>query len=295
MSSRGSGAAPRGVMELRPEGASVPRTIVITGASDGIGAAAAKQLHNVGERVVVVGRDPEKTRRVAQELDAPWHVVDYSELSQVRDLAAALLESYPRIDVLANNAGGVFGERTVTTDGFERTFQVNHLGGFLLTNLLLDRLIESHAAVIQTSSLAARRFAKFDIDDLQGERKYSAGNAYGNGKLANILFTKELLRRFGDRGVNPVAFHPGAIASNFAGAASGAWRFMYTNPVMTRMLSSTDEGGSRLTWLALGKPGVDWQPGGYYARNKVARTNKVADDPGIAKLLWERSAEMVGL
>ena len=137
------------------------RTIVITGGSDGIGAASARQLHEAGEQVVLVGRNPEKTARVARELGAPSFVADYSELSQVRDLAASLLEQYPRIDVLANNAGGIFGERKVTGDGNELTFQVNHLGGFLLTNLLLERLIESEGSVIQTSSLAARRFARF--------------------------------------------------------------------------------------------------------------------------------------
>jgi NAD(P)-dependent dehydrogenase (short-subunit alcohol dehydrogenase family) len=273
----------------------VPRTIVITGASDGIGAASAAQLHEAGERVVVVGRDPAKTARVADRLGVDSFVADYGDLSQVRQLAASLLERYPRIDVLANNAGGIFGERRVTTDGFELTFQVNHLGGFLLTNLLMDRLVASGASVIQTSSLAARRFARFDIDDLQGERRYSASSAYGNGKLANILFTKELQRRFGDAGIRPVAFHPGAIASGFAAASTGPWRFMYTNPLATRLLTSTDVGGARLTWLALGKPGVDWTPGAYYANNRLARTSRIAEDPGIAKMLWDRSAEMVGL
>ncbi len=271
------------------------RTIVITGASDGIGAASARQLSEAGERVVVVGRDPGKTRAVAEALDAPWHVADYSDLSQVRELAAVLAESYPRIDVLANNAGGIFADRTVTRDGFELTFQVNHLGGFLLTNLLRDRLRESSATVIQTSSVAARRFARFDIDDLQGERRFSAGAAYGNAKLANILFTKELHRRYGDAGIHAVAFHPGAIASGFAAASVGPWRFLYTNPVMKRVLTSTEIGGSRLTWLAMGKPGVDWQPGEYYANNRVARTSRLADDPALAKMLWDRSAAMVGI
>ncbi|TFV82418.1 SDR family NAD(P)-dependent oxidoreductase [Microbacterium sp. dk485] len=271
------------------------RTIVITGASDGIGAASARQLSEAGEHVVVVGRDPEKTRTVAEALDAPWHVADYSDLSQVRELAAVLTESYPRIDVLANNAGGIFGDRTVTRDGFELTFQVNHLGGFLLTNLLRDRLRESGATVIQTSSVAALRFARFDIDDLQGERRFSPGAAYGNAKLANILFTKELHRRYGDAGIHPVAFHPGAIASGFAAASVGSWRFLYTNPVMKRVLTSTEIGGSRLTWLAMGKPGVDWRPGEYYANNRVARTSRLADDPALAKMLWDRSAAMVGI
>ena len=273
----------------------MPRTIVVTGASDGIGAASARQLQDAGERVVVVGRDPEKTRAVARRIGAPWHVADYSELSQVRDLAATLLESYPHIDVLANNAGGIFGDRVVTADGAELTFQVNHLGAFLLTNLLMPRLVADSASVIQTSSVAARRLARFDIDDLQGERRYSVSAAYGNAKLANILFTKELQRRYGDAGINAVAFHPGAIASGFAAASRGGWGLVYNNPVMRRLLTSSEVGGSRLTWLALGKPGLDWEPGQYYARNRVARTNPLADDPALAKRLWDRSAELVGL
>ncbi len=272
-----------------------PRTIVITGASDGIGAAAAGQLHAIGENVVVVGRNPEKTRAVAEGIGAPWHVADYADLDQVRQLAATLLERYDRIDVLANNAGGIFAERTLTRDGFEKTFQVNHLGGFLLTALLRERLIESRASVIQTSSIAAQRFSRFDIDDLQGERRFSSSTAYGNAKLANILFTKELARRFGGQGLNAVAFHPGAIASSFAGSARGAWHWLYTNPLAKRLLTSTDVGGSRLGWLAIGTPGVDWRSGGYYANNRPARTSPLAADPLLAARLWRASAAMVGV
>lgn len=273
----------------------MPRTIVITGASDGIGAAAARQLHAAGEEVVVVGRSAEKTAAIAAELGATSYLADYSDLAQVRDLAVALRENHSRIDVLANNAGGVFAERTVTNDGYELTFQVNHLGGFLLTNLLMDRLIESRASVIQTASAAAHRFSRFNIDDLQGERRYSASTAYGNGKLANILFTKELDRRYEKDGLAAVAFHPGAVATSFAADARGAWRFLYTNPIAKRMLISTDAGGSRLTWLAEGAPYETWLPGEYYADNRISRTSRIADDPATAAALWERSAEMVGL
>lgn len=271
------------------------RTIIITGASDGIGAAAARQLQAAGEDVVIVGRNADKTKAVAAALDAHWHVADFAELAQVRALADTLRERYPRIDVLANNAGGIFGDRTITADGFELTFQVDHLAPFLLTNLLIDRLIESQASVIQTSSLAAQRFSRFDIDDLQGERRYSASTAYGNAKLENILFTKELQRRFGEQGINAAAFHPGAIASSFASSSSGMWHWMYTNPIASRFLTSTEVGGSRLAFLAAGKPGVDWQVGEYYASNKPARTSPLAADPVLAKQLWERSAQMVGL
>lgn len=271
------------------------RTIVITGASDGIGAAAARQLDAAGEQVVIVGRDPEKTRAVAGSIGADAHVADFADLSQVRALAETLRERYPRIDVLANNAGGIFGDRKVTADGFELTFQVDHLAPFLLTHLLMDRLVESRASVIQTSSAAAQRFSRFDIDDLQGEKDYSASRAYGNAKLANVLFTKELQRRFGDQGLSAVAFHPGVIASSFASSSNGLWRWMYTNPLFSRFLTGTDVGGGRLAWLALGTPGLDWMPGEYYAKNKVACTSPLADDAVLARELWERSAVMVGV
>lgn len=271
------------------------RTIVITGASDGIGAASAKQLTQLGEEVVVVGRNPEKTARVARALGVDSFVADFSDLAQVRELAASLLAKYPRIDVLANNAGGIFGERTLTTDGYETTFQVNHLAPFLLTNLLCERLIASDASVIQTSSAAARLFPRFDIDDLQGERRYSSTAAYGNAKLANVLFTKELHRRSSEQGLSAVAFHPGVIASSFGSTSSGPWKWMYGGPLAQRLMTSTSVGGARLTWLALGKPGVDWTPGGFYANNKPAKTNRLADDPVVARQLWERSAVLAGL
>jgi NAD(P)-dependent dehydrogenase (short-subunit alcohol dehydrogenase family) len=145
------------------------QTIVITGASDGIGAAAARQLSAQGERVVLVGRSQEKTAAVANELGHPFHLADYADLDQVRNLASELRATYPRIDVLANNAGGIMGAREVTKDGFEKTFQVNHLAGFLLTYLLMPTLISSRAKVLQTSSIAAQRYGHVDIDDLQNE------------------------------------------------------------------------------------------------------------------------------
>jgi NAD(P)-dependent dehydrogenase (short-subunit alcohol dehydrogenase family) len=269
------------------------RTIVITGASDGIGAAAARALHARGHRVIIVGRSPEKTRALAQELGVASHVADFARLDEVRALADALGRDLPRIDVLANNAGGIMGAaRTLTADGFERTLQVNHLAPFLLTNLLLPRL--SHATVIQTSSVAARRFSRFDIDDLQGERRWDPASAYGNAKLANVLFTRELDRRFGPA-LSAVAFHPGVVATGFAAGAGGPWELLYHNPLARRLFTTPEKGGSRVVWLAEGEPGVTWHRGGYYERNRPARTHRLADDPRLARELWDRSAAMVGL
>jgi hypothetical protein len=134
----------------------ISRTIVMTGASDGIGAAGAARLNALGNTVVVIGRSKEKTMAVANSLEAEYFVADFSDLDQVRALAANLLERYETIDALVNNAGGIMGPRRITVDGHEATFQINHLAPFLLTTLLLDRLITSRASVITTSSVANR-------------------------------------------------------------------------------------------------------------------------------------------
>ncbi|MFQ4147647.1 SDR family NAD(P)-dependent oxidoreductase [Arthrobacter sp. LAPM80] len=270
------------------------RTVVITGASDGIGAAAAKMLAYPGDTLVVVGRSAQKTKAIADELESDYFLADFADLAQVRALAAELLEKYPRIDVLANNAGGIMGPRVETVDGFEKTFQVNHLAPFLLTNLLRKRLVENRATVINTSSAANQHMSRFNIEDLNAERKYSAQTAYGNAKLANILFTRELQKRHGDHGISAAAFHPGVVGSNFAAESTSLAKLAYGG-LARRFLLSPAQGADTLVWLATTTLGVDWVPGQYYAKRKIARSNKLADDEGIARSLWEQSAAMVGL
>lgn len=270
------------------------RTIVITGASDGIGAAAARALHSLGNRVVVVGRSPEKTAAVARELDCDYLVADFARLDDVRSLAGTLLERYPRIDVLVNNAGGIMGSREETVDGHEKTLQVNHLAPFLLTNLLLERLIDSRASVINTSSVANSVFAHFDIDDLEARRKYTPNLAYGNAKLANILFTRELDTRYRADGISTAAFHPGAVATSFAKGSTSIMRVMYRT-ILNRFLISPDQGARTLLWLATAEPGHDWQQGKYYYKCKISTANKDAYDAALATRLWNESARMVGL
>lgn len=269
------------------------QTVVITGASDGIGAAAAHQLAAGGHRVVVVGRSPEKTAAVAGQIDAPFHVADFTDLAQVRTLAEALLAAYPRIDVLVNNAGGTFGQET-TGDGFDKTFQVNHLAPFLLSHLLTDRLLESGARVIQTSSIGHRAFGRIDLDDLNNTRAWKATKVYGDAKLANVLFTTELHRRYHDRGMAAAAFHPGGIATNFAHDTSSGMRVLYRTP-LRRLLASADTGGRRLVWLIEGTPGVTWRSGEYYERNRPGTVNPQVHDADLARGLWERSEAMLGL
>jgi NAD(P)-dependent dehydrogenase (short-subunit alcohol dehydrogenase family) len=270
------------------------KTIVVTGASDGIGAAAARRLHADGHRVVVVGRSPEKTAAVAYELGVDHFVADFAVLDQVRELAAGLDAACPSIDVLCNNAGGVFGDRAKTVDGFEKTFQVNHLAPFLLTQLLLDKLIAAGASVIQTSSFAARMTGKIEMDDLEHDRDFNANVAYGTAKLENILFTRELHRRYHDQGISSAAFHPGVVATGFA-AESHSWlRHMYTNPIGRLFMTSPEKGADQMVWLAEGRPGQDWESGTYYEKRKPARhTNPQALDDALAEWLWERSEELL--
>ncbi|MGA2432836.1 MAG: SDR family NAD(P)-dependent oxidoreductase [Acidimicrobiales bacterium] len=272
-----------------------PRVIVITGASDGIGAEAALTLHARGHSVIVVGRSPTKTERVARGLGVPFYVADFADLSQVRKLAADLRRDLRRIDVLANNAGGIFGTREVTVDGHEKTMQVNHLAPFLLTHELMDVLVASRASVLNTSSIAAKVFSRFDINDLEGTTHYSPRVAYGNAKLENILFTFELHKRFHDQGISTAAFHPGNVASNFANDTNSLMRYVYHTPLRKLFLVSTTKGADNLIWLASGTPGTDWQSGKYYIKHAVSNAlDPQARDPEIARLLWEKSLALIG-
>lgn len=268
-----------------------PRTIVITGASDGIGAAAARTLAKAGDQVVVVGRSAEKTKALAGDIGADHYLADFTNLAQVRDLAEKLKANYPRIDVLANNAGGIMGKRTLTVDGNEATFQVNHLAPFLLTTVLMDTLTASNAKVVNTSS-AANSFGKLDLSDLTNEYGYSTNRAYGTGKLANILFTSELHRRFHDQGITTAAFHPGVVRTNFAAESGSPWRHAYTT-VLNRFMLSPDQGADTMLWLINGSAGTDWISGAYYAKRALAKAGPQAYDAELARGLWEKSEELV--
>jgi NAD(P)-dependent dehydrogenase (short-subunit alcohol dehydrogenase family) len=272
------------------------KTIVITGASDGIGAAAARRLTQAGHSLVLVGRSEQKTRRIGEELGVPFLTADFADLGQVRGLAAQLLVEVPTVDVLVNNAGGIFGDRARTVDGFEKTLQVNHLAPFLLTNLLMPALLAGDASVINTSSAAARLFGNIDLEDLNNDRRFSANKAYGDSKLANVLFTKELHRRFHADGLSAAAFHPGPVATGFASDSTSVMRWIYQTPLRhVAGLISPDAGAQTLIWLAETTPGTDWQSGEFYEKLRVARTNPQAADAELARAFWDRSAQFVGL
>ncbi|WP_096714011.1 SDR family NAD(P)-dependent oxidoreductase [Microbacterium sp. SZ1] len=274
------------------------KTIVITGASDGIGAAAARQLADSGHRLLLVGRSAEKTGAVADDTGGEALTADFARLDDVRALAGRIddLLGDDGLDVLANNAGGIFGDRTPTVDGHEKTIQVNHLAPFLLTNLLLPRLLRSRGAVINTSSVGHRLFGDLDVDDLDNERRFSANKAYGDAKLANVLFAKSLHTRFHADGLSAVAFHPGTVRTNFAADSSSLMRLVYRSFLGRLILTGVEEGGSILRWFIEGTPDETWFSGAYYDERTLSnRVNPQVDDPALAEALWQKSAELVGI
>lgn len=269
---------------------------MVTGASDGIGAAVARELKRRGDHVVVVGRSPAKTGTVAAELDTERHLVDFARLNEVRALAAELARRHERIDVLINNAGLIAGrQRALTADGHELTFQVNHLAPFLLTILLRPQLREAGAVVLTTSSRASTaRDAKIVLDDLDMSQRYDALGAYKASKLANVLFTRELAHRWGLDGVNAAAVHPGMVRSNWGLSGPPAVRLVMKSPFRVAM-RSPERGADTIIWLATTTPGTDWESGGYYANRKQARPNPLVEDPKLSADLWERSESLCGL
>ena len=261
-------------------------SVVITGASSGIGLAAAEQFAARGDRVFLVGRDPlrlaEAVRRVAAAgHDEPEYAqADFEDLSQVRDLAARLQAEFPKIDILANNAGGMLKNYRVTKDGYEATIQSNHLAPFLLTNLLRDAL--SGARIVTTSS-RAHHDGRPDPDDFRKDPGFT--HRYGAAKAANVLFAAELARRWPD--VTSVSFHPGVVRTNFG--EGPLVRFFYR---YAPFLVTAEAAGAQLVWLATTDQIVN---GAYYVGHEPKEPAAHAKDPAAAARLWEASAAAVDL
>jgi retinol dehydrogenase 14 len=276
------------------------KTIVVTGASDGIGLECASQLAAQGHHVVMVGRTPAKLEAAVARVGAESpgvpvesFVADFASFADVRRLAEDLLAAYPRIDVLVNNAGTVFDKRTLTGDGIEATFQVNHLSGFLLTELLLDRLVSSAPARIVTTSSVGHFNGTMDFDDLGFEHGYQIMRAYGRSKLANVLHTRQLARRLESSGVTANCLHPGAVATNIWSGAP--W---FARPVLAigkrLFMVSPATGGERLAYLAT-SPEVEGRTGGYYEQDKLKEPADLARDDAVGERLDVVSRELVGL
>lgn len=271
------------------------KTIVITGASDGIGLEAASQLASRGHHLVLVGRSREKTARALERVrrddpSATSYLVDMGDLADVRELAGTLRESVPTIDVLCNNAGTVFARRELTADGFESTFAVNHLGPFLLTELLRDRLAPE-GRIVNTASVGHYQ-GTMDFDDLGFEHGYQIMRAYGRSKLANVLYTRELARQLDGTGITANALHPGAVATNIWSGAP--WFARPVLAVAKRFMVSPADGGARIAYLA-DSPEVAGRSGGYYEKDRIKEPSAIALDDAVAERLYVESRRMVGL
>ena len=275
------------------------KTVVITGASDGIGAAAARQLAERGARLALVGRSADKLARVAADVrsrgsgsEPLTFTSDFTSLDDVRKLANDLLEQLPEIHVLANNAGGIWPHREVTPDGHEQTFQVNHLAPFLLTALLRERLAASAPSRVITTSSDAHRGARLDLSDLDfSRRRFSEFVVYGTTKLQNILFTRELARRLDGTGVLATCFHPGTVATGFG---RDSWFSFFTTRYPIKFFFRTpDQGADTLVWLATA-PAEDLTAGEFYANRKAGRRTTAARDDALARDLWTTTAEILG-
>jgi len=270
------------------------RVIVITGASSGLGRAAAIELSTRGATVAVVGRNAQRTRAVADQVGGFPFIADFDSLGEVHTLADELLASYPRIDVLANNAGGLLSTRGLSADGHERTLQHNHLAPFLLTSLLLERLTQSAGRVISTAS-GANMFSRLDLTDLDWKRRAYAGGwlPYGTSKLVNIMFIRELARRTVGTGVDAFSFHPGFVATGF-GADSALLRL---GQFVSRgsLGISPEQGAAPLIQLASERD-IASPSGTYFDGLKPdGRERKAASDEELCRELWAASAAMVGL
>ncbi len=280
------------------------KTVVVTGGNSGIGFETAAALAAMGARVLVTARNADKGRaavsaiaqRTGPEAQVQLVVFDLADLASVRQGAAEILEQAPRLDVLVNNAGLVLTERAETVDGYEATFATNHLGPFLLTNLLSDRIIASAPArivnVASTAHNAARQGMPFD--DLQSEKRYRGMRVYGQSKLANILFTLELARRLEGRGVTANSLHPGTVRTGYGGDGDARGLLGFGIKLASPFFLSPAKGALTSVYLA-SSPDVEGVSGRYFVKCKPKQPKRWAQDPEAARRLWQASEELVGL
>jgi len=285
------------------------KTCLVTGATSGIGKEIASGLVNLGATVVIVGRNREKCKSVLEELRAQFNlgngkvnisylVADLSSQASIRQLAKEYVNSHQRLDILVNNAGVFLAKRTTTIDGLEYTYAVNHLAPFLLTTLLIDMIKASSPSRIITTSSVAHRGARIDFDDIEfKKRSYNGFTAYGQSKLANILFTKELARRLGESesasgsgsGVTANCFHPGAVRTSLVQDNPWYYRLIWT--VAGSFFLSPEKGADTALFLASSSD-VHGITGGYFVKRKQVKPSNAADDEEAAVRLW-KSSEMM--
>jgi len=274
------------------------KTIVMTGATSGIGRVAAEQLAAQGARIVFVARDAargeatlSRLRQLGPRAEHRVHHADLSSLADMKRVAGEIAAAEPRIDVLANNAGALFGSRQVTRDGLETTFATNHLSYFVLTHGLRERLAAGGARVVNTSS-ASHRSAPADVEDWQSAKKFSSFGAYSRSKLYNILFTRELARRLAGTGATANAFHPGFVATRF-GSGSGPVLAVAVRAAQWFALTPA-QGADTLVYLAA-SPEVATVSGQYFYKRHIAKTTAAARNDELARRLWAESERLTGI
>ena len=274
------------------------KTVLITGATDGIGKETARALQQMGANVVIVGRNPQKTADVAQELRSQnptgggvdAMVADLSSMAEIRRLAEEFKQKYERLDVLVNNAGAYFAKRQVSVDGFEMTFALNHLNYFLLTNLLLDLLKKSAPARIVNVSSGAHAMGKLNFDNLQSKGFYLGWTVYGSSKLMKISFTRELARRLEGSYVTANVLHPGFVATKFGHNNKGLFnRFVK----WSQKNALTPEQGAQTSIYLASSPEVAGVSGAYFHHSKIEQPSKAAQDDEAARKLWVVSEQLI--
>jgi retinol dehydrogenase 12 len=280
------------------------KTVVVTGGNSGIGFETAAALATMGARVLVTARNADKgrdavsaiTQRVGREAQVQLVVFDLADLASVRQGASEILEQAPRLDVLVNNAGLVLTERAETVDGYEATLATNHLGPFLLTNLLLDRMKGSAPSRIVNVASSAHKAARrgMPFDDLQSEKRYRGMKVYGQSKLANILFTLELARRLAGSAVTANSLHPGTVRTGYGGDGDTRGFLAFGIKIGSPFFLSAAKGARTSVYLA-SSPDVEGISGQYFVKCKPKRPRPWAQDPEAARRLWQVSEELVGL
>jgi NAD(P)-dependent dehydrogenase (short-subunit alcohol dehydrogenase family) len=270
------------------------KTIVITGATSGIGRVAAERLAAMGAGIILIARDRARGEAVLQHLhkhypDAPhrMHSADLSLVSQTEQAGRAIAAQNRQIDVLINNAGSIFARRQVTSEGLERTFATNHMAYFVLTQCLLEPLAAAPGARIVNTASRAHAAASLALDDLQSERHYRAFPVYGRSKLCNILFTRTLARKTAAAGITANCLHPGFVSTGF-GDQTGGWLAAAIG-IAKRFAISAEAGADTIIYLASAAD-VAATTGCYFHRRKVIRPSPAAEDDVMADALWATSA-----
>ncbi|MFF8798986.1 MULTISPECIES: SDR family oxidoreductase [unclassified Methylobacterium] len=272
------------------------RTALVTGASSGIGAETALGLARLGARVGLVGRDPRRTEAAAARIRretggaAEVFVADLASQAEIRRLAGAVRARYPSLDILVNNAGAIFSERSLTVDGIERTWALDHLAYVLLTHELYGALAPG-ARIVNLASAAHTR-GKIDFDDLGGERRYSAMKAYAQAKLGNVLFTSALARHLSGSGITVNAVHPGVVASNFAKNTSGVLGFAWG---LIRPFLISPQDGAKTSLHVATAPELEGVSGRYFAKCRETPSSALSRDEALQERVWTLSRRQVGI